>query len=227
MSPKDTRERILEVSARLFYEQGYNATGIATILREAKVNSGSLYHYFPSKEALRVGWLERYVELLRPEVTDGPERATDDPIERVFLLLANYRMGMEMTGCTMGCPIGNLALEVGDSYPDIRRLIDLNFSNVTEYPKLRVEKISDDNVPVLSEAVAKFVTAGVLHPRADDENTVRKIIGLPQVEKEELDALYDSANPTEDETLKDKLKAARKLKASLEGDLYGTANLAA
>lgn len=129
MSPADTRERILEVAARLFHEQGYNATGIATILREAKVNSGSLYHYFPSKEALLVGVLERYVELLRPEVTDAPEAATSDPVGRVFALLANYRMGMEMTGCTMGCPIGNLALEVGDDYPEIRRLVDQNFAN--------------------------------------------------------------------------------------------------
>ena len=41
---------------RLFHEQGYSATGIATILREADVNSGSLYHLFPSKEALLVGF---------------------------------------------------------------------------------------------------------------------------------------------------------------------------
>src|SRR5438552_17602700 len=96
----DTRTRILEAARRLFYEQGYYATGIATILREADVNSGSLYHFFPSKEALLMGVLERYVELLRPAVMDPAEAAAPDPIERVFTLLANYRAGMERAGCS-------------------------------------------------------------------------------------------------------------------------------
>jgi len=129
MSPTDTRERILDAAARLFHEQGYNATGIATILREAKVNSGSLYHFFPSKEALLVGVLERYVDMLRPCVTDHAEAATDDPVGRVFALLAFYRQGLEMTGCAMGCPIGNLALELADDHAEIRGLIDQNFRN--------------------------------------------------------------------------------------------------
>src|SRR6187399_180495 len=68
MSPADTKSRILDTAARLFHEQGFNGTGIATILREADVNSGSLYHIFPSKEALLVGVLERYTELLHPIV---------------------------------------------------------------------------------------------------------------------------------------------------------------
>ena len=50
-----TRQRIVEAARRLFHEQGFHATGISTILREADVNSGSLYHYFASKEALLSG----------------------------------------------------------------------------------------------------------------------------------------------------------------------------
>ncbi len=129
MSPTDTRERILDAAARLFHEQGYNATGIATILREAKVNAGSLYHFFPGKEALLVGVLERYVGMLRPCVTDHAEAATNDPIDRVFALLGFYREGLVQTGCAMGCPIGNLALELADDHAEIRGLIDRNFRN--------------------------------------------------------------------------------------------------
>lgn len=124
-----TKERILDVAMRLFHEQGYNATGVSTILREAKVNAGSLYHFFPSKEALLVGVLRRYVDMLEPVVLSPQEESANDPIERVFALLTWYRMGLEVSGCTMGCPIGNLALEVGDSHPEMRELIDLNFRN--------------------------------------------------------------------------------------------------
>jgi len=124
----ETRERILEVAARLFHEQGFHATGISTILREAKVQSGSLYYFFPSKESLLLGVLERYEGLLHPAVMEPAETLEADPIERIFVLLHRYRMGLEMSGCTMGCPIGNLAIELSDSHPDIREAIDTNFS---------------------------------------------------------------------------------------------------
>jgi AcrR family transcriptional regulator len=127
--PPDTRTRLLETAARLFHEQGYEATGIATILRESGVNSGSLYHFFRSKEDLLRGTLEWRLEMLRPIVTDPAEAATDDPVERVFALLAGYRRMLEATGCTMGCPIGNLALELSDSHPHIRALLHRNFEN--------------------------------------------------------------------------------------------------
>lgn len=130
-TPEDhpTRARILETARRLFHEQGFHATGISTILREADVNSGSLYHYFPSKEALLTGVLELYVRLLRPAVMDPVEGMSGDPIGRVFALLGYYRQGLQMTDFKMGCPIGNLALEVGDDNVAARALIDLNFHN--------------------------------------------------------------------------------------------------
>lgn len=128
-APASTKTRILKAARRLFHEQGYAATGVATILRDADVNSGSLYHYFPSKEALLAGVLEYYVQLLRPVVMDPVEEVASDPIARVFELLAQYREGMEHARCTMGCPVGNLALEVADSHPEVRALIDLNFRN--------------------------------------------------------------------------------------------------
>lgn len=129
MSAPKTKSRIVDAAARLFREQGFHATGIATILREAEVNSGSLYHFFPSKESLLLGVLERYVELLRPVLLSPAEAATSDPIERVFALLGLYRAGLEATGCALGCPIGNLALELGNGDPRVRALIHQNFQN--------------------------------------------------------------------------------------------------
>ncbi len=129
IAPHDTKRRILETAFRLFHEQGYHATGIATILREADVNSGSLYHYFPSKDALLLGVLEYCLVELHPQVIGPAEAAATDPIERVFALLALYREGMKIMHCKMGCPIGNLALEVGDDNAPARGLIDRNFRN--------------------------------------------------------------------------------------------------
>ncbi len=126
-----TRERILRTAFQLFHEQGYHATGVATILREAGVNPGSLYHAFPSKDALLLGVLGYALEILRPAVMEPAEARSGDPIERVFALLDGYRAGMARAGCRMGCPLGNLALEVSDDHPEARALIHRNFVSWT------------------------------------------------------------------------------------------------
>ena len=47
-----TREQLLEVAIRLFAERGFEGTSIEAVLDAASVSRGSLYHHFPSKEAL-------------------------------------------------------------------------------------------------------------------------------------------------------------------------------
>jgi TetR/AcrR family transcriptional repressor of nem operon len=128
MAPKtDTRDRLIETAARLFLDKGYNATGVALILKEAGVNSGSLYHFFPTKEDLLLAVLEQYKHWLWPMVIQPVFDRISDPIERVFGILDGYRRMLMETGCAMGCPIGNLALELSDSHPAARKLIAENF----------------------------------------------------------------------------------------------------
>jgi AcrR family transcriptional regulator len=47
-----TRGQLIAIATRMFAEHGYEDTSIETVLREAGVSRGSLYHHFPSKEAL-------------------------------------------------------------------------------------------------------------------------------------------------------------------------------
>ena len=86
-----TRERLLQTAFQLFHEQGYHATGVATILREAGVNAGSMYHFFSSKDDLLLKVLEFALDYLEPMVMGPAEAATVDPLERVFVLLNQYR----------------------------------------------------------------------------------------------------------------------------------------
>jgi AcrR family transcriptional regulator len=127
----ETRARLLQTAFQLFHEQGYHATGVATILREAGVNPGSMYHFFSSKDDLLLKVLEFALDYLEPMVMIPAESAAADPIERVFALLEQYRARIGEHDCRMGCPIGNLALEVSDGNADARALIHRNFENWT------------------------------------------------------------------------------------------------
>jgi TetR/AcrR family transcriptional repressor of nem operon len=123
----ETRERIVEAARQLFFKQGYAATGVAEILKAAEANSGSLYHFFPSKEDLLVAVLEKYRSMLVPHVLEPAFARSDDPIERLFAILQGYRLLLEATHFELGCPIGNLALEVSNSQKKARKLIVENF----------------------------------------------------------------------------------------------------
>ena len=167
----ETRTRLIETAARLFHEQGYEATGVATILREAGVHSGSLYHFFPGKEDLLGAVLDRYLERLRPELLDRAERAAPDGVGRVFALLDLYRAGLRITHCGLGCPIGNLALEIGDSRPALRGKIEQNFRNWSLAVRSWLEAASpplpaDVDLDALSRFVLVVMEGAMMQARA-------------------------------------------------------------
>lgn len=125
----NTRDRIVEAARELFFEQGYHATGIAQILKRAEAHSGSLYYFFPTKEDLLVAVLEKYKVMLNPAVIEPAFLRVQDPVERVFAVLQGYRILLEATNFRLGCPIGNLALEIANAYPAPRALLVENFDN--------------------------------------------------------------------------------------------------
>ncbi len=116
----DTRDRILDAAVELFHRQGYADTSIAQIRDEAGVSSSSLYHFYPTKDALLMAVLDQYHDVIGPAILNEAFRGIDDPHERLFSLLGRYRGMLTATDFRYGCPIGNLALEVGPHHPEAR-----------------------------------------------------------------------------------------------------------
>jgi AcrR family transcriptional regulator len=65
---EETRSRILEAALEAFADHGYDATGMAEICRRAGVTKGGFYHHFPSKQAVFLEMLERWLETLDAEL---------------------------------------------------------------------------------------------------------------------------------------------------------------
>jgi AcrR family transcriptional regulator len=124
---EDTRQRLVGTAMQLFSEKGYESTSVADILRAAGANSGSLYHFFPTKQDLLVEVLRTYHDGIAPMLLEPAWAGISDPIEKVFALLARYRQALEGTDCFYGCPIGSLALEIHEPEPPVRELIAVNF----------------------------------------------------------------------------------------------------
>ncbi len=139
----NTRARILERARLLFWEQGYEGTSLADVAGRAGVNLGSVYYFFRTKEKLLLGVLDLYTQLLFPVLIEPLFARVQDPIERIFGLLDGYRRGLVMTHCTQGCPIGNLALEVGDTMPPAREKIASNFEGWRGWVRKCLEDAKD------------------------------------------------------------------------------------
>jgi AcrR family transcriptional regulator len=145
----ETRDRLVQTARVLFWEHGYAGTGISQILKAANAGSGSLYHFFPTKEDLLNAVLDHYKELLWPEVIQPVFDRVSDPIERIYGILDGYRRLLEATDYLRGCPIGNLALELAGSHPGARQRIAENFSGWLE----AVERCLTDASSRLPESV--------------------------------------------------------------------------
>jgi TetR/AcrR family transcriptional repressor of nem operon len=153
-----TRDKLVDAARELFWERGYAATGLADVLARAGVRGGSLYYFFKSKEELLRAVLEQYVSLLHPVVIDPAFGTTDDPIERVFAVLAGYRAGLVMTECRHGCPIARIALETTEASDETRALVALNFDNWARAIRTALDLAGDRLPPgVDREALSRFV----------------------------------------------------------------------
>lgn len=127
MPAQSPREKIIMAALELFWLKGYNSTSVADLLSRTQLNSGSLYHVFPSKQDVLVGVLETLRDNISTMLLEPAWDGVEDPIEKIFALLGHYRIGIVESDCTYGCPIGSLALELHEPDPRVRELLAENF----------------------------------------------------------------------------------------------------
>ena len=142
MTSKSPKNRILETASRLFYAQGYNATGINQILDEAKVAKASLYKHFGSKDELgiayikasREAWFDALNSFLEKKSTSTEKLLSCFDFLEQNLRLNNYR----------GCRFINLLAEVSEQNAEMRKEILGHKTNLRSFFKKLVNEIVED-----------------------------------------------------------------------------------
>ena len=167
---KDTRQRIVEAAMEMFWLKGYGSTSIADILSRSQVNSGSLYYFFPGKQDVLIAVLEAYRDGIGPMLLEPAWQGVDDPVERIFALLASYRRALVETDCTYGCPIGSLALELHEPDEPVRLLLAANFrawvAAVEECLRMAAERFRrGTDLHALAELALSVMEGGVMQSR--------------------------------------------------------------
>ncbi len=82
----------METASNLFYNQGYNLTGVNQIIAEANVAKATLFQHFPTKEDLCVNYLaeknHQWMERLK-SFTELKEKKFDKAIKAFDFLIEN------------------------------------------------------------------------------------------------------------------------------------------
>ncbi|MBM7771632.1 TetR/AcrR family transcriptional repressor of lmrAB and yxaGH operons [Actinokineospora baliensis] len=111
----DTRDRTLRTAVDLFRARGYHGTGMNQVISEGKLPKGSLYFHFPEgKEQLAA----EAVELAAAEVCGWVDVAfsqTPNPATALSVITETLAAGLVDSDYRLGCPIGTVAHDAGDS----------------------------------------------------------------------------------------------------------------
>lgn len=124
------REKILENAFEEIYKNGYEAASINKILENAKVNKGSMYHYFKSKKELALVMIrenvKEYIEKKYGSILNEKDNFIDKML-RVF--------NAKDDTVFYGCRLNNLVQELSHKDEDFKKeleIVYLRFEEIIE-----------------------------------------------------------------------------------------------
>ncbi len=125
MNPKSTKghatkARILEAAINLIYERGANGTSVDDVLKASGTGKSQFYHYFLNKDQL-------LLEVLRAQREKYPGKNLADfnfaSVEGISTWLGSVRKDFLAGNYQHGCPIGNIAGELGLASEEVKSAV--------------------------------------------------------------------------------------------------------
>jgi TetR/AcrR family transcriptional repressor of nem operon len=182
----DARERLVESGSELMHERGYTAVGVAEVCDAAGVRKGSFYHFFPSKVDLAVAVIDRHSERSR-EILDRLAHGDGPPLERLAAYAnAVWELQTELRdacGKVLGCPIGNLGLEMSTQEPELRERLGEEFErHVESYESVLAAAVERGDLEPLdvrrtAESILALVEGSVMLAKMKNDPRVLQGLG--------------------------------------------------
>jgi TetR/AcrR family transcriptional repressor of nem operon len=123
------RDTILDKAMQTFWEQGYCATSMATLVETTHLKPGSLYAAFESKQGLFLATLDHYAarsaEKLRAHLSEAKS-----PLEAIDAYFDRLADDIEKPRGKTSCFLVNTVLELSQRDAQIRKRINRHFGNI-------------------------------------------------------------------------------------------------
>jgi TetR/AcrR family transcriptional regulator, fatty acid metabolism regulator protein len=172
----DKRKAILDAAVRVFARQGYDASPVGDVAKEAGVAYGLVYHYFGSKEAvLEAVFHEQWGRLLAAvEVAEGMGETAPEQLGLVVkIVLRTWRDDPDLVRLlvreiTRSPHIQDELDEIGQAFASLERIIRRGQEEGT----FRQEVDARLAAWMLYGALEEVLTGWVLGQLPDDANAV-------------------------------------------------------
>jgi TetR/AcrR family transcriptional repressor of lmrAB and yxaGH operons len=139
----DSRQRMIETTARLLWSQGLRATGINQIVAESKAPRGSIYFHFPGgKEQLAAEALRAAAAVMTANIREAlAHRDVETAIKR---FVDSYAKEMRDSDFHHGDPVATVALEAASTSAALREVCASAFG---EWQELLAARLRQDGKP--------------------------------------------------------------------------------
>lgn len=155
----NSKDKLLKVTFDEIYENGYYATSVDKILKKAKMNKGSMYHYFKSKKELMLAVIDAHIFDYIDKKYGAILNAEDNYIDAMFKVLNNK----ESFNFTFGCRLNTLVQELSHQDRDFKIALEkvyTHFEGILEKVFIKAKQnneIEYEDIPGL----AVFVVATI------------------------------------------------------------------
>ena len=122
--PRDSRARLLDAALQVIRAQGYAATTVDDICREAGLTKGAFFHYFKSKEDLAVAAAAHFSALAEALFAAADYRKLGDPLDRLLGYVDFRRDIIDGPIPAFTCLLGTMVQEAYATSPAIRAACD-------------------------------------------------------------------------------------------------------
>ena len=123
------REEILDKAMQTFWEQGYCATSMATLVETTDLKPGSLYAAFESKQGLFLAALDHY-GALSAEKLKARLSKSESPLGAIESYFDRLADDIEKPRGKNSCFLVNTVLELSRRDAQIRKRINRHFGNI-------------------------------------------------------------------------------------------------
>jgi TetR/AcrR family transcriptional repressor of nem operon len=188
MKKKDTQGGLIRIGTEMIARQGYNATGIDALLKEAGVPKGSFYHYFRSKEEFGLAVIDHFAERFEQRLELFLNNEDVAPLGRIRDFLESGLTRVTQNQCTKGCLIGNLGQELAGLNERFRARLDEIFGMWRERFAACLSEAQKRGE--LSGAVDPAITAGFILSGWEGAILRAKVMKSPQPMRDFVDVLF-------------------------------------
>ncbi len=136
---KDTRNKIIYASARLFNMRGYHGCSLQDIMDATQLKKGGIYNYFNNKDEIAFAAFDYSFNLILARFKEALGKANSgrDKLYAILEVFASFYKDPVANG---GCPIFNTAVDSTDTHPELTQRAREAINTLKQYIEIKIDE---------------------------------------------------------------------------------------